>query len=81
MKGLREGMQQHTGMITWYTIMHYSSPLQVSHQNTALGIYIFNKRSQNRSHHCTLAPLGLCSFVSSLIVSRIQRKLGAKVGI
>lgn len=81
MKRLRGGTQQHTGTITWYMILHYSPPSQVSHRNTALGIYIFNKRSQNKSHHCTQAHLGLCSFVSSLIASRIQRELGAKGGI
>ena len=80
MKGLREGTQQHTGTITWYTTLCCSPPSQISHQNTALGIYIFNKRSRNKSHHCTWAHLGLSSLVSSLIVSQIQRKLGAKGG-
>lgn len=61
-----EGAQGKDAVAHRYDHLVYNialfSPLQISHQNTALGIYIFNKKSQNKSHHCTWAHLGLCTF-------------------
>lgn len=74
----------------WYCVYHlvYNiyiiyyialfSPFLICHQNTALGTRISNERCQNKSYHCTWAHSGLCSFMSSLILSQNQWKLGAK---
>lgn len=41
MKGVRDGTQQYTRMVKWYTKLCYLSLSQTPHQNTALGIYIY----------------------------------------
>lgn len=66
----------------WYNHSVYNialfSPFLICHQNTALGTRVHNERCQNKSYHCTWAHPGLCNFVSSLILSQNQWKLGAK---